>query len=74
MKDIHLTITRRTTFIFILVLFLLALFWIVNVKASPTYHTCRDLYRVTGRDNIPKGDSLYNAAMDRDKDNVACDE
>lgn len=65
----HLTQERSKTFIIILamiLLLLLALQLFVNVKAGESYRTCGEIYAATGRKDIPKGDKLYNPAMDRE--------
>lgn len=48
-------------------------FWFINVQASKPYANCSELFRATGRKDIPLGDSLYNPAMDRNHNGVSCE-
>lgn len=58
---------------FLLVLVLLFV-WYANVRATQTYSTCAEIKVYTGRAYIPRGDPLYNPALDRNHDGVACQE
>lgn len=45
-----------------------------NVRASQPFKSCLQVYEATGRFAIPRGDHLYNPALDRDGNGIACEE
>lgn len=63
---VSLDIHRKSLVIIGVIFALLILFLFINVKAGESYRTCDEIYAATGRKSIPKGDKLYNPAMDRE--------
>lgn len=59
-------ISKKNGLIIGIIIALLILFLFINVKAGESYRTCGEIYAATGRKDIPKGDKLYNPAMDRE--------
>lgn len=68
---VRITKTGLAIVVFIIVILIMLL--IVDVKANPPYANCSEIFKATGRHDIPKGDKLYNPIMDKNKNNVACE-
>lgn len=48
--------------------------YFVNVRASEPYHNCLQIYEATGKFAIPASSALYNPALDRNHNGIACEE
>lgn len=73
MSDLKLTITKPGLILLSILMGLLVVFYVVNAKADVGFDNCTELKAAAHRSSIPKGDKLYNPAMDRDHDNVSCE-
>lgn len=68
-----LKITKRGFALMGIIIVLLILYFFVSVKAGEAYQNCTQILQATGRTHIARGDKLYNPAMDRNHNQIACE-
>lgn len=76
MSDLQITFHKRPALfvlIFAIAIIMFVVFF-VNVRAAQPYKSCLQIYEATGQFAIPRGNRLYNPALDRDNNGIACEE
>lgn len=65
-------ITKLGIVVGIVIVLILLFFYIKKVNSQTTFYTCTQL-EASGHSNIPKGNPLYQARLDRNSNNIACE-
>lgn len=72
MQNTKIEVSKPGMLFISLIIGAIFLVWYANTRATEGFHTCTELKAATGRSSIPLGDNLYNPAMDRNHDKIAC--